>query len=106
MEIAGMGITGPVWQAWAGPGGLLRDPMTFMVLCLLLDVILGDPQYGWHPVRVTGKVLSAGEAFLRGRGLDGRGGGFLLFLILAAVCGGGAWAVDAGLRKAGEAAGM
>jgi adenosylcobinamide-phosphate synthase len=87
----------------AGP---LRDPFVFLSACLLLDATLGDPQYGWHPIRVTGRVLAAGETFLRKAGLDGRFGGFLLFLILAAVCGGGAWAVAAGLRAAGAAAGL
>ncbi|HKP96823.1 MAG TPA: hypothetical protein VJ385_13780, partial [Fibrobacteria bacterium] len=69
MEIAGHG-----WQAWFGPDGLLRHPPVFLGLCLLPDVVLGDPQYGWHPVRVTGRVLAAGEAALRRTGLDGRFG--------------------------------
>lgn len=91
---------------WTAPGGLLREPMVFLGICLILDILLGDPQYAWHPIRVTGKVLSAGESRLRALGLDGRFGGFLLFLILAAVCGGGAWAIAAGLRRAGAAAGQ
>lgn len=86
-----------------GPGGSLRDPMIFMGLCLLLDIAFGDPQYSWHPVRVTGRVLAAAESLLRKVGLDGRFGGFLLFLAPALICGGGAMAVDLGLRVAGEA---
>ncbi|MDB5047496.1 MAG: cobD [Fibrobacteres bacterium] len=101
-----MEITGQGWPALISPGGLLRDPLVFLGICLGLDMVLGDPQYAWHPVRVTGRVLAAGEAFLRKAGLDGRFGGFLLFLITAAVCGGGAWAAAAGLRAAGEALGM
>ena len=93
-------------MVWTGPGGLLRDPMIFPGICLMLDILLGDPQYGWHPIRVTGRVLAAGESRLRAIGLDGRFGGFLLFLILAAVCGGGAWAGILALRKAGQAAGL
>lgn len=83
----------------------LRDPFVFMCLCLGLDVLIGDPAYRWHPIRVTGRVLSGAESALRSAGLDGRFGGFLLFLILAAVCGGGSWAVFLGLRAAGEALG-
>jgi adenosylcobinamide-phosphate synthase len=82
----------------ARAGALLRDPFVFLCLCLALDVLLGDPPYRFHPVRVTGKLLSACERLLRRRrGLDGRLGGFLLFLLLAAVLGGGAWAVHAAL---------
>jgi adenosylcobinamide-phosphate synthase len=99
MEIAGG------WEIWTGPDGVLRHSGVFLSLCLALDVALGDPQYRWHPIRVTGKVLAAGEACLRRLGLDGRMGGFLLFLILAGVCGGGAYAVGAGLQAAGAAAG-
>jgi adenosylcobinamide-phosphate synthase len=83
--------------------GTLRDPFVFICVCLFLDIVLGDPQYRLHPVRVIGKLLASAENVLRKAGWDGRMGGFLLFLILAAVCGGGAWAVDAGLRKAGDA---
>ncbi len=84
---------------------LLRDPFVFLCLCLLLDACLGDPQYAWHPIRLAGAALAAGEKGLRALGWDGRFGGFVLFLWLTAVCGGGAWAVDAGLRAAGAAAG-
>ncbi len=104
MEIAAAGREG--WTAWVGPAGILRHPGVFLAICLALDVAVGDPQYRWHPVRVTGKVLEAGEAALRRLGWNGRGGGFLLFLLLAAVCGGGAWAVAAGLRLAGRTAGL
>jgi adenosylcobinamide-phosphate synthase len=76
---------------------LLRDPFVFLCLCLALDVLLGDPPYRLHPVRVTGRLLAACERLLRRSGLDGRFGGFLLFLLLALILGGGAWAVHAGL---------
>lgn len=99
MEIAGPGHPAQAFLA------LLSDPFWFPALCLALDILFGDPQYAWHPVRVTGRVLSAGESFLRSVRLDGRFGGFLLFLIAVAACGGGSWAVDAGLRAAGAAAG-
>jgi adenosylcobinamide-phosphate synthase len=79
----------------------LRDPFIFMACALALDLVLGDPVYAWHPVRLTGRALAWGERGLRAIGLDGRFGGFLLFLWLAAVCGGGAWLIGAGLRVIG-----
>lgn len=82
----------------------LRDPLVFMALALLLDAALGDPPYPWHPVRLMGRALAAGERMLRAAGLGGRFGGFLLFLWLAAVCGGGAWLAGTALRAAGTRA--
>lgn len=89
-----------------GADGSLREPFVFISLCLALDLLFGDPQYRLHPIRVAGQVLAAAESVLRRFGLDGRIGGFLLFLVLAAVCGGGAWAVSGGLRQCGEALGI
>jgi adenosylcobinamide-phosphate synthase len=82
----------------------LRDPLAFMVLALLLDVVLGDPPYPWHPVRLMGRALGAGEKTLRAAGLDGRCGGFLLFVWLTAACGGGAWLIGAASRALGTRA--
>jgi adenosylcobinamide-phosphate synthase len=81
--------------------GLLRDPFVFMALALALDVVLGDPPYPWHPIRLAGRALGAGERALRAAGLDGRFGGFLLCLWLVAVCGGAYALVGAGLRALG-----
>jgi adenosylcobinamide-phosphate synthase len=63
-----------------------------------------------HPIRLAGRALAAGERGLRAAGLDGRFGGFLLFLWLAVACGGTAWCVGwalefAGARVFGPAAG-
>jgi adenosylcobinamide-phosphate synthase len=92
-----------VMEAFAA-GGLLRDPFVFISICLLLDVVLGDPQYAWHPIRLAGRLLSASESALRGMGLDGRFGGALLFLILFAACRGFVFAVSFALSEAAEAA--
>lgn len=46
------------------------------------DLLLGDPMYAWHPVRLIGRALSALETWLRGHGFDGRGGGLLLTIKL------------------------
>jgi adenosylcobinamide-phosphate synthase len=76
---------------------LLRHPFVFLVLCLLLDVVLGDPEYAAHPIRLLGRLLSAGERGLRAFGLGGRFGGFLLFLWLLLSGGGPLWALHAAL---------
>ena len=56
---------------------------------LVLDVAIADPDYGWHPVRLIGRSLSALERWLRRFGLNGYGGGILLFALLAGLWVGG-----------------
>ena len=61
---------------------LAPDPV--LILCaVVLDGILGDPVYRWHPVRLMGHTLTGLERVLRRTGLDGYAGGCLLFLALA-----------------------
>jgi adenosylcobinamide-phosphate synthase len=55
--------------------------------------------YRWHPVRLIGAALSWIEARLRQAGLDGYGGGILLFVLLAAI----SLAVLAGLMTGAQA---
>lgn len=57
-----------------------------LVPALVLDMVLGDPVYPLHPIRICGKLLECFERMLRRFKLDGYGGGILLFLILTAVC--------------------
>ncbi|MBW2284324.1 MAG: cobalamin biosynthesis protein CobD, partial [Deltaproteobacteria bacterium] len=47
-----------------------------------MDLILGDPRGGWHPVRLIGNAISALERSLRKRDLDGRKGGVCLVLLV------------------------
>ena len=62
---------------------LAPDPV--LLLCaVVLDGILGDPVYRWHPVRLMGHTLTGLERMLRRTGLDGYAGGCMLFLVLAA----------------------
>ncbi|MCY3714491.1 MAG: adenosylcobinamide-phosphate synthase CbiB [Gemmatimonadetes bacterium] len=63
---------------------LAPDPL--LLLCaVVLDGILGDPVYRWHPVRLMGHTLTGIERMLRRTGLDGYAGGCMLFLALS-VC--------------------
>lgn len=52
---------------------------------VVADIAVGDPVYAWHPVRLIGGTLTWMERRLREAGLDGYGGGILLFAGLAAV---------------------
>ncbi|MDE2845950.1 MAG: adenosylcobinamide-phosphate synthase CbiB [Gemmatimonadota bacterium] len=70
-------------------------PHPLLLLCaVVLDGILGDPVYRWHPVRLMGHTLTGLERMLRGIGLYGYAGGCLLFLALS-VCWVGASAAPA-----------
>ncbi|MCD6305489.1 MAG: cobalamin biosynthesis protein CobD [Deltaproteobacteria bacterium] len=51
----------------------------------MLDLLLGDPRYPLHPVRLMGHGISFGERVLRRAGLDGRFGGIILVLAMETV---------------------
>jgi adenosylcobinamide-phosphate synthase len=51
---------------------------TILCIAFVLDILLGDPRYGVHPVRMIGLVIHRFEQFLRGTGCSGKGGGILL----------------------------
>jgi adenosylcobinamide-phosphate synthase len=56
-----------------------------LAAAVVLDLLLGDPVYRLHPVRLIGESLSLIEKALRRMGADGYGGGIVLFAILAAL---------------------
>ncbi len=60
-----------------------------LVAAVALDALLGDPVYGWHPIRLLGRSISWIEAALRKAGADGRVGGCILFIAVAAAWGSG-----------------
>ena len=64
-----------------------------LAVALALDLLLGDPAYRWHPVRLIGGSLARVERALRAAGADGRAGGCTLFVVLAAAWGGASAAV-------------
>lgn len=61
----------------------LAPAASLLTAGLILDALLGDPQFRYHPIRLIGRTLSMCEAFLRRRRWDGYGGGCILFLYLA-----------------------
>lgn len=68
-----------------------------LLLAVVLDFLLGDPVYRWHPVRLIGGLLRWIEARLRAMGADGYVGGCVLFGILVVVWVGIAMALLAGV---------
>ncbi|MCX6621088.1 MAG: cobalamin biosynthesis protein, partial [Acidobacteria bacterium] len=56
-----------------------------LAAAVLLDLLAGDPVYATHPVRLMGNTLTWFENRLRAAGLDGYGGGILLFILLGTV---------------------
>jgi adenosylcobinamide-phosphate synthase len=60
-----------------------------LVVAVVLDLMLGDPVYAGHPIRLVGATLSFFERALRSVGADGYVGGIVLFVALAVVWVGG-----------------
>jgi adenosylcobinamide-phosphate synthase len=64
---------------------LLRPSPAILSVAVVIDLIVGDPVYPLHPIRVIGKLLTSLESMLRRIGADGYGGGVALFSMLAAA---------------------
>ena len=73
---------------------ILSNPFLFIFLCLSIDILIGDPQYAWHPIRMMGKVSIRAEHYLRRMGLNGRTGGILLFFFIAIIFGGSIYLIN------------
>lgn len=70
---------------WLIGASVLRPDAWMLTAAVVLDLAIGDPVYPYHPVRLIGRMLARMEDALRRRGLDGYGGGILLFVGLAGV---------------------
>ncbi|MGH9341683.1 MAG: adenosylcobinamide-phosphate synthase CbiB [Acidobacteriota bacterium] len=65
-------------------------PSAFVLgLAIVLDLLIGDPSYAFHPVRLMGRTLGWIENILRGVGAEGYLGGCWLFLALSLLWVGG-----------------
>lgn len=64
----------------------LLAPHPLLLACaVVLDLLVGDPVYPFHPVRLMGHTLTALERLLRALRLDGYLGGVVLFLVLSVL---------------------
>ena len=78
----------------------LLHPNPFLLAgAVVLDLLIGDPVYALHPIRLMGRTLSWLENGLRKLGADGYGGGITLFFLLSIIWVGGTSAVLFGLQK-------
>ena len=68
-----------------GLAPLSPDPV-LLAIGVVADLAVGDPVYPWHPVRLVGGTLTWIEDRLRAAGLDGYGGGILLFVAARGRC--------------------
>lgn len=64
---------------------VLRPDAAALAAAVAVDLIVGDPVYRAHPIRLIGTSLRGFEARLRAWGLDGYGGGIVLFVALTVV---------------------
>ena len=44
---------------------IIKNPGTILVLIFGLDLLLGDPDYKFHPIRLIGKTIYYGEGIIR-----------------------------------------
>jgi len=56
-----------------------------ILLAFILDLIFGDPRYGLHPIRLIGRYILLFTKILRRSGLDGKGGGILLVVMVETI---------------------
>lgn len=60
------------------------DKITFVLLAAgIMDLVLGDPEYAYHPVRLLGKTIAVYEKAFRWSGLDGLAGGVMLVIMVS-----------------------
>ena len=78
---------------------LLHPIAPILAAAVVLDLLLGDPVYPAHPIRLMGRSLAWYEARLRKIGLDGYGGGIVLFVLLGVTWVGGVAAIVVGLDR-------
>jgi adenosylcobinamide-phosphate synthase len=78
-------LTTSIAGAWTEVIGVFSPRFAlWSAIALGLDALIGDPVFRYHPVRLLGRWLSFIETMLFRAGLNGRFGGVLLFLLLAA----------------------
>lgn len=62
-----------------------------LIAVWLLDAVLGDPDYRWHPIRLLGVLSLRLERWLFAAGLNGHGGGLLHWLLVVGAAVAGWW---------------
>lgn len=60
----------------------MSEFVSIALLAFVLDLLMGDPPYKYHPIRIIGRSIVGLESALRRMGWNGKGGGVLLVLVL------------------------
>jgi adenosylcobinamide-phosphate synthase len=69
--------------------GILCPNAWLLTGAVVLDLMIGDPVYAGHPVRLMGRTLTWFEGLLRALNANAYGGGIALFVLLASLWVGG-----------------
>ncbi|SPD75884.1 Cobalamin biosynthesis protein CobD [uncultured Desulfobacterium sp.] len=56
-----------------------------ILAAFILDMLIGDPRYRWHPIRIIGNSISSLVGILKMTGLTGRAGGIILATTVATI---------------------
>lgn len=75
-------------------------------LAVALDLVVGDPEVSWHPVRLLGRFAGAVERHLRASRLSESLDGILLAAVVVASASGLAWALSFAAHLAGPVVGL
>ena len=59
--------------------------LVVLIVAIFIDLIIGDPEYRWHPVRIIGNVITLIEKFLFAVKMNGYFGGVILYVVTVAV---------------------
>jgi adenosylcobinamide-phosphate synthase len=77
----------------------LRPQPGILLVAVGIDLVIGDPVYPLHPIRIIGTLLTTLESMLRRIGADGYGGGIALLFLLTATSLAGVGALVAGAAR-------
>ena len=77
----------------------MLEIVSVIFFAFILDLLIGDPRYRYHPVRIMGHGISFFSKVLRRGGLGGRRGGIFLVLILETIILGAYLVISLTLRK-------
>ena len=63
----------------------MQEAAVLMLIAFLMDLLIGDPSYRFHPIRLIGRWIELVEKGLRRCSLDGRAGGALLAVLASGL---------------------
>jgi adenosylcobinamide-phosphate synthase len=64
---------------------MMNSQILVIIAAYLLDLIIGDPQWSWHPVRLIGRLIGRLERRFNTGGINKKFSGTLLLIIVVSV---------------------